>query len=56
MKTNKEYTREIALLEALDEALIIIAGEYPKEDERYQFAIHTAKKFNLDIGEDDDGT
>lgn len=43
--------REEKLEVALVEALIIIVGEYPKEDDRYLFAIKAAKEFGLDIGE-----
>jgi hypothetical protein len=36
---------------ALEQALIIIVGEYPKEDNRYVFATQAAKQFNIDLGE-----
>lgn len=51
MSESKDSLREAELEVALIEALVIIVGEYPKEDDRYQFAIRAAKKFNLDIGE-----
>lgn len=35
----------------LQEALIIIVGEYPKTDDRYIFAIETGKIFGFDLGE-----
>lgn len=42
---------EANLEAALTDALIIIVGEYPKDDERYVWACKTAKGFNLDVGE-----
>ena len=39
------------IMRALTEALVIIVGEYPREDDRYIFAAKTARKFGLDLGE-----
>lgn len=35
----------------LEKALVVIVGEYPKEDERYIDAVAAAKKFGIDLGE-----
>ena len=47
MSEDKVYD----LYKALEKALIIIVGEYPKTDENYIIAIKTAKDFHIDIGE-----
>lgn len=42
---------EARLLVLLEKALVIIVGEYPKGDERYQWAVCVAEQFDLDLGE-----
>jgi len=56
MKRCIKHKLHDCLLCALHTALIVIAGEYPKDDDRYIDAIKTAKQFDLDIGENDDST
>ena len=48
----KEFAYRMYSLElALENALVIIEGEYPKNDDRYEFAMRMAEKFSLDVGE-----
>lgn len=53
-RESSDSLREAKMEIALIQALIIITEEYPKYDDRYQFAIRAAKEFNLDIGENDE--
>lgn len=50
-RESGDSLREAELEKALEGALAIIVGEYPHGDERYQFAVDVARRFNLDLGE-----
>lgn len=50
-RESRDALDETELKEELKEALTIIIGEYPKEDERYVWAHEIARRFNIDTRE-----
>lgn len=51
-KSNKEWDETTKkLLEALEESLLIIMGEYPKQDDRYMWAKRQCDIFGIDLEE-----